>query len=111
MVPRYFDIDTIWPSSNQGVSVLLMLLALWCKNGPALVSGADDSTLDLLVLGDFGGLPYFPYRTYIEAAVAKQMGKFAAANQVDNVLTLGDNFYYDGVKNVNDPRFQVWQHP
>ena len=59
------------------------------------------------MLGDWGGLPFFPYRTAIESAVAKQMGGFASEHNVEFLLALGDNFYYDGVKDVDDPRFQV----
>ena len=60
-----------------------------------------------MVLGDWGGLPSFPYRTAIESAVAKRMGEFGAQNNVEFILALGDNFYYSGVQNISDPRFQV----
>lgn len=60
-----------------------------------------------LVIGDWGGLPIFPYRTAIEGAVARELGQFAQQQQIEFVLALGDNFYFDGVKNVEDPRFQV----
>lgn len=59
------------------------------------------------MIGDWGGLPYIPFTTEIEKAVAQQMGKFAAKNNVEFVLALGDNFYYDGVKDSGDPRFKV----
>jgi len=72
---------------------------------PCVGKSRDD--VSFLVIGDFGGLPAFPYKTAVEEAVAIQMGKYARNNTVDFVLTLGDNFYYDGVKNIKDPRFQV----
>ena len=65
------------------------------------------NSLSFMALGDFGGMPYAPYATPIEMAVAHRMAKFAHKNPIDFVLTLGDNFYFDGVKNVEDPRFQV----
>lgn len=68
--------------------------------------GNSRGDVSFLVIGDFGGLPIFPYKTAIEEAVAIQMGKYARNHSVDFVLTLGDNFYYDGVKNVKDRRFQ-----
>lgn len=60
-----------------------------------------------MVIGDWGGLPFFPYRTPIEETVAIQMGKFADKSKAEFVLALGDNFYFDGVTNISDPRFQV----
>ena len=76
-----------------------------CILTPHLGESRDD--VSFLVIGDFGGLPMFPYKTAIEEAVAIQMGRYARNHSIDFVLTLGDNFYFDGVKNVNDPRFQV----
>lgn len=38
--------------------------------------------------------------------VAYQMGKKAAEIGSQFTVSLGDNFYGDGVKNVDDPRFQ-----
>ena len=72
-----------------------------------LLGGAAAEGLRFLVLGDWGGLPYFPFRTYIEQAVADQIGIFAQTNSIDHVLALGDNFYFDGVQDVEDARFQV----
>ena len=63
-----------------------------------------------IVMGDWGGLPVFPYRTAIEEAVAREMGKIADKLDARFVLALGDNFYFDGVKDVDDPRFQVGQN-
>lgn len=59
-------------------------------------------------MGDWGGLPYPPYVTPIEKATARMMAKTASQMGADFILALGDNFYYKGVSDVNDPRFQVW---
>ena len=59
------------------------------------------------MIGDWGGLPDFPYRTPIEKAIGNEMGKIADYLDIQFVLALGDNFYFDGVKDVGDPRFKV----
>lgn len=66
-----------------------------------------EKSLRFFVIGDWGGLPEFPYRTYVEAAVAARMAKLAHVLDIHFLLALGDNFYYGGVKNVADPRFKV----
>ena len=65
----------------------------------------DGETLNFLVLGDWGGKPDPPYTTEAEVSIAKVMGVVAANVKSQFTLALGDNFYNNGVKNVNDPRF------
>ena len=77
----------------------------WLQN--CAFNFAGDESVNFLVIGDWGGLPVTPYTTAVEQAIARQMGKFATSHDVQFILALGDNFYYDGVSNVNDPRFQV----
>lgn len=60
-----------------------------------------------MAIGDWGGSPSFPYDTSIEKAVAKQMAAVADTYGTSFTLALGDNFYDDGVKNVDDKRFKV----
>ncbi|KAI7807415.1 tartrate-resistant acid phosphatase type 5a isoform X2 [Triplophysa rosa] len=69
--------------------------------------GSNKSSIRFLVVGDWGGLPYPPYVTPIETATARMMAKTASTMGSDFVLAVGDNFYYKGVTDVNDPRFQV----
>ncbi len=73
-----------------------------------LPSSGNKSSIRFLVLGDWGGLPRPPYITPIEKATANMMAKTASQMGADFILALGDNFYYKGVTDVNDPRFQVW---
>ncbi len=66
-----------------------------------------DGTTRFFVVGDWGGLPFLPYETPSEVAVAAAMGTMGLKLNTTFQLALGDNFYYDGVKNVRDARFQV----
>jgi hypothetical protein len=67
----------------------------------------DDGNTRFFVLGDWGGLPFEPYKTPSEIAVAAAMGKLGKKLNTSFQLALGDNFYFDGVQSVNDPRFKV----
>ena len=59
------------------------------------------------MLGDWGGMPISPYNTHVETAVGEQMAHVTESYQTSFNLALGDNFYFDGVKNVEDKRFFV----
>ena len=61
----------------------------------------------MILLGDWGGIPYKPYFTPFEFITADQLMTYSNAQNVDMVLALGDNFYFDGVENEFDKRFQV----
>ncbi|NXM50846.1 PPA5 phosphatase, partial [Gymnorhina tibicen] len=63
--------------------------------------------LTFLALGDWGGLPDPPFVTPREVATAAAMGRAVTELGGDFVLALGDNFYYEGVRDEWDPRFQV----
>uniref|UniRef100_A0A8C5JQX9 Acid phosphatase 5, tartrate resistant n=1 Tax=Junco hyemalis TaxID=40217 RepID=A0A8C5JQX9_JUNHY len=89
-----------WPPC---LSVSLSLLSLSLVS-PAL--GAPGGALSFLALGDWGGLPEPPFVTPRQVATAAAMGRAAAELGGDFVLALGDNFYYEGVKDEWDPRFQ-----
>jgi len=68
------------------------------------------AALRFVVLGDWGGIPVPPYYTPHEEAVAAEVDSLARTEGVDFVLSLGDHFYFNGVKNVEDLRFKVsWQ--
>ena len=63
-------------------------------------------SLRFLVMGDWGGLPVHPYKTSIESGTAKGMADLTSRYGTQFNLALGDNFYYKGVKSVNDHRFK-----
>ena len=76
------------------------------NNNFTLILLFSDS-LRFIVIGDWGGLPVSPYTTPNEIGVSKEMAKTADQFGSQFTLALGDNFYFDGVKNVEDPRFKV----
>ena len=76
------------------------------SHGGANTSPSDDASLNFLVLGDWGGQETHPYTTPAEVELAGVMGKKASEIGSRFTLALGDNFYSEGVKDVNDKRFQ-----
>ncbi|EDO39012.1 predicted protein [Nematostella vectensis] len=68
-------------------------------------SSVSDS-VRFLAVGDWGGLEFLPYKTPVESSVANRMGKVADTIHAQFVVALGDNFYFHGVKDVDDKRFQ-----
>jgi len=58
------------------------------------------------MLGDWGGQEEAPYYTPAQKEVATQMGRKAAETNSKFTIALGDNFYYYGVQDVDDPRFK-----
>ncbi|XP_078387352.1 tartrate-resistant acid phosphatase type 5-like [Cetorhinus maximus] len=91
------------------LSITMMLLII-LQTVTSGLSPADEmgysKTIRFLALGDWGGLPYSPYTTPVEKSTAHQMGVVAETMGTDFVLSLGDNFYYNGVNNPTDKRFQ-----
>nr|XP_025041285.1 tartrate-resistant acid phosphatase type 5 [Pelodiscus sinensis] len=83
---------------------VLLLAALPTPYASPLSTG---SSLRFIALGDWGGVSNPPFHTPREVATAKEMGRTVAALGADFILSLGDNFYYNGVQDVNDKRFQV----
>lgn len=53
------------------------------------------------------GLPIYPYTTYGQYKVAKAMSKMGEEEQTEFQISVGDNVYYTGVKDVFDSRFEV----
>ncbi|KAH7948832.1 hypothetical protein HPB49_002696 [Dermacentor silvarum] len=94
--------------------LVLPALAAWLAvlSGGALASPgvtgpANNESVRFLVFGDWGGLPFYPYTTRIQRNLAKTMAVVAAAKRIDFVLSLGDNFYFKGVRSVDDRRFKA----
>lgn len=62
-------------------------------------------SLNFLAIGDWGGTADPPYYTVGQGRLASVMGDKAEEIKSQFTLALGDNFYEDGVKDVDDPRF------
>ncbi len=67
----------------------------------------SDENARFFLLGDWGGSQWFPYRTLVQQRVADSMKKHAKKFQTHFQISLGDNFYLEGVKNSSDKRFKV----
>ncbi|XP_040921284.1 tartrate-resistant acid phosphatase type 5b [Toxotes jaculatrix] len=86
---------------------LQFLLLVFCfGNYWHLLQTLDQAALRFVVLADWGGVPLPPYYTPHEEAVAAEVDKLVRNEGVDFVLSLGDHFYFSGVKNVEDSRFK-----
>jgi tartrate-resistant acid phosphatase type 5 len=57
----------------------------------------EDKSLNFLLMGDFGR-----YGQFYQKEVATQMGKAAATVDSDFVISVGDNFYPNGVRSTKD---------
>ncbi|KAL5721813.1 acid phosphatase [Ranunculus cassubicifolius] len=61
----------------------------------------EDGSLNFLVVGDWGRRG-----SYNQSRVAFQMGRVAKKLDIDFVISTGDNFYDNGLTNVNDLAFE-----
>lgn len=58
-------------------------------------------------MGDWGGVPFKPWASAFETKTATSMAATADRYNVKAVYAVGDNFYFDGIKNEYDKRFKV----
>uniref|UniRef100_A0A8D0HHB1 Acid phosphatase 5, tartrate resistant n=1 Tax=Sphenodon punctatus TaxID=8508 RepID=A0A8D0HHB1_SPHPU len=82
------------------------ILAVSCSQTSDSVSATAATSLRFIALGDWGGVSNPPFYTLRETTVANEMGRTVAALGADFILSLGDNFYFSGVRDVYDKRFQ-----
>jgi len=53
------------------------------------------------------GLPVYPYYSYAQTKVARALAKAARRQPPNFVLNVGDNFYFNGVSDIFDTRFEA----
>lgn len=66
---------------------------------------AAQSSINFLVIGDWGGMGSSPYYTNDQKLTANAMGKIGSSISSEFVVALGDNFYSNGVTSDLDFRF------
>ena len=89
-------------NTNTSLSRRSLLLGAAPALGLApLPAQASAPTLDFSVIGDWGRRGHWQQRE-----VARQMGRAAAAIGSRFVISVGDNFYQNGVASVADPQWQ-----
>ncbi|XP_029385240.1 tartrate-resistant acid phosphatase type 5-like [Echeneis naucrates] len=87
--------------------LLCCVLVLLCsQTNSHVLQTPEQAALRFVVLADWGGLPIPPYYTPHEEAIAAELNSLTLTEGVDFVLSLGDHFYFSGVKTVDDPRFK-----
>ncbi|XP_075062814.1 tartrate-resistant acid phosphatase type 5 [Mixophyes fleayi] len=88
--------------------VIVLLTVILLVPGKTLCHPVTDAvpSLRFAVIGDWGGLPLPPYNTKQETLVAAQLGQTVSHWGADFIVSVGDNFYYDGVMSVTDLRIE-----
>ena len=71
---------------------------------------AGSSLHSFVSIGDWGGAALEDYHKTDEVAVAKQFSDTAEQLNAQFVLNTGDNFYYYGVKSVDDVQWETALH-
>lgn len=76
-----------------------------------IIVKASESSINFLVIGDWGGIGSSPYYTDAQLSTANSMKKIGNSIAADFIVSLGDNFYFNGVSNIDDLRFEnTWQN-
>ena len=84
----------------------MLVLVAAAALASAAGTGQEEGALNFLLFGDWGGKPVAPYYTPAEKSVAAVMADKANEMKSQFTVALGDNFYFYGVKDVDDPRFK-----
>uniref|UniRef100_A0A915LNY1 Calcineurin-like phosphoesterase domain-containing protein n=1 Tax=Meloidogyne javanica TaxID=6303 RepID=A0A915LNY1_MELJA len=65
-------------------------------------------SLNFVIVGDIGGLPIYPYYSYAQKRVAEAISNVVSeqGEPLNFVINVGDNFYFNGVSDIFDSRFE-----
>ncbi|CAK5075792.1 unnamed protein product [Meloidogyne enterolobii] len=65
-------------------------------------------SLNFVIVGDIGGLPIYPYYSYAQKRVAEAISNVVLeqGEPLNFVINVGDNFYFNGVSDIFDSRFE-----
>ena len=87
--------------STLSLFLAVCVAALFCS-----AAQGENGVLKFMMVGDWGGQSKKPHYTDAEMSISEQMGKTAADIGANFTVAVGDNFYDDGVKDVDDKRFK-----
>uniref|UniRef100_A0A915I4G6 Calcineurin-like phosphoesterase domain-containing protein n=1 Tax=Romanomermis culicivorax TaxID=13658 RepID=A0A915I4G6_ROMCU len=92
-------------------AIFLVVASIWFSDG-AFKQDCNKrrclirkNILKFFLIGDWGGLPIWPYFSPAQVTVARAMGELAYNESTDFQVSMGDNFYMVGVKSEYDDRF------
>ena len=90
---------------NQGIYYFFKIFQIILNNNQHnsidnVILNTPDDEVSFFAIGDWGGLPVFPFKTIIEQSTSGSMTSLAKFYNTKFQMALGDNFYFDGVKNV-----------
>ncbi|CAK5051947.1 unnamed protein product [Meloidogyne enterolobii] len=65
-------------------------------------------SLNFVIVGDIGGLPIYPYYSYAQKRVTEAISNVVLeqGEPLNFVINVGDNFYFNGVSDIFDSRFE-----
>lgn len=97
-------------SNRQATRLGFFISTFIFTNGKTVKTNLQNETsknhlLRLFVSGDWGGIPLESKKPY-SISVSESMERMASIEKPDATLLLGDNFYDNGVKDVNDEQFE-----
>ncbi|VDM75430.1 unnamed protein product [Strongylus vulgaris] len=81
-----------------------------------IISGKEPSdSLRLIIVGDTGGIPFYPYYSHTQKNVARIMEILAEQRNLQYVINVGDNIYFTGTsfedvyngRGLNVPWFMI----
>lgn len=102
-----YKTEAIIVTATIACYVVIVIINQYCENYTRRSMISDENTLKFLVIGDWGGMDTWPYYTYSQLGIAYQMARTAEEVGADFTVSVGDNFYSHGVKDVDDPRFKA----